>query len=79
MLVIILESVQLGVEGIALILAIDRLLDMFRTVVNVTGDAVVTTIVAGSEGQVETPAVAAGEPLIPVPFSQGEPRGEASP
>ncbi|MCX7650104.1 MAG: dicarboxylate/amino acid:cation symporter [Flavobacteriales bacterium] len=50
MLVIVLGSVGLGPEGLALIVAPDRLLDMARTVVNVTGDAVVTAVVAQSEG-----------------------------
>jgi Na+/H+-dicarboxylate symporter len=37
--------------GIALILGVDRILDMCRTVTNVTGDATVATVVASSEGQ----------------------------
>ena len=41
----------LPVEGIGLIIGVDRLLDMLRTVVNVTGDGTVATIVAKSEGQ----------------------------
>ena len=40
----VLTSVGLPVEGIALIMGIDRLLDMTRTVVNITGDAVCTLI-----------------------------------
>jgi Na+/H+-dicarboxylate symporter len=56
MLVIILQATEpLLVPGIALILAIDRLLDMVRTVMNVTGDAVVTTIVAHTEGLLHDP------------------------
>ena len=51
MLVIVLSSVGIDPEGIALIFAVDRILDMLRTVVNVTGDATVATIVASSEGQ----------------------------
>jgi proton glutamate symport protein len=51
MLIIVLESIQVPAAGIALIIAPDRILDMFRTVVNVTGDAVVTTIVASTEGE----------------------------
>lgn len=49
MLVIVLQQANIPLEGIALILAPDRLLDMCRTVVNITGDASVTTIVATSE------------------------------
>lgn len=51
MLVIVLSSVGIDPEGIALIFAVDRILDMLRTVVNVTGDATVATIVASSDGQ----------------------------
>ena len=49
----VLAQVGLPEEGIALILGVDRLLDMTRTVVNITGDASVTTIVAKSEGQLD--------------------------
>jgi Na+/H+-dicarboxylate symporter len=51
MLVIVLESVGLDTAGIALIVAVDRILDMLRTVVNITGDAAVAVVVASSEGQ----------------------------
>ncbi|MFZ5951330.1 MAG: dicarboxylate/amino acid:cation symporter [Candidatus Rifleibacteriota bacterium] len=47
----VLESVNLPIEGIALIIGVDRLLDMTRTVVNITGDAVCTILVAKSEGE----------------------------
>jgi len=49
MLVIVLEQAGLPTEGVALIFAVDRLLDMCRTVVNVTGDATVATLVAQGE------------------------------
>jgi Na+/H+-dicarboxylate symporter len=49
MLVIVLQSIQVPVEGIALILGVDRILDMFRTVVNIVGDATVCVSVAASE------------------------------
>lgn len=52
MLIIILESVGIPLAGIALILGVDRILDMLRTVVNISGDAVVTSVVAHSEGQI---------------------------
>ena len=51
MLVIVLSAIGIDPEGIALIFAVDRILDMMRTVVNVTGDATVATIVASTEGQ----------------------------
>lgn len=53
MLTMVLGQVGLPVEGIALILGVDRLMDMIRTAVNITGDAVVTSIVAKSEGKVD--------------------------
>lgn len=49
-LAMVLQQVGLPVEGIALIIGVDRLLDMVRTAVNVTGDATVSCIVASSEG-----------------------------
>jgi Na+/H+-dicarboxylate symporter len=50
MLAMVFNQVGLPVEGIALIMGVDRLLDMMRTAVNVTGDAAITSIVAKSEG-----------------------------
>ncbi len=50
MLAMVLRQANLPVEGIGLILGVDRLLDMTRTAVNVTGDAVVSCIVAKNEG-----------------------------
>ncbi|HOE58182.1 MAG TPA: dicarboxylate/amino acid:cation symporter [Bacteroidales bacterium] len=44
MLIVILNSIGIPAEGLALIIAIDRPLDMFRTVVNVTGDAMIATL-----------------------------------
>jgi len=49
MLIIVLQSVGLDPAGLALILAVDRPLDMLRTVVNITGDSAVASIVANSE------------------------------
>jgi Na+/H+-dicarboxylate symporter len=54
MLVIVLGAVGMDPEGVALIFAVDRILDMLRTVVNVTGDATVATVIASSEGQLRT-------------------------
>ncbi|MDY0201318.1 MAG: dicarboxylate/amino acid:cation symporter [Bacteroidales bacterium] len=53
MLIIVLNAVGLPVEGLALILAVDRPLDMLRTVLNVTGDAMVATIVAKTEREID--------------------------
>lgn len=51
MLIIVLTTVGIPVEGLALILGVDRPIDMLRTVVNITGDSTVATIVAKSEGE----------------------------
>ena len=51
MLVIVLEAIGVPSAGIALILGVDRILDMMRTVVNVTGDASVAVAVASTEDQ----------------------------
>ena len=53
MLVIVLQQAGIPLEGIALILAVDRILDMIRTTVNVTSDATASTIIAASEGQLQ--------------------------
>jgi len=52
-LAMVLQQVGLPVEGIALIIGVDRLLDMLRTVVNVSGDGMVTAVVADSEGMLD--------------------------
>ena len=54
MLAMVLNQVGLPVEGIAIIMGVDRLLDMIRTAVNITGDSCVTCIVAKSEGEMDT-------------------------
>jgi Na+/H+-dicarboxylate symporter len=53
MLSMVLGQVNLPVEGIALIIGVDRLLDMTRTAVNVTGDCMIACIVAKSEGELD--------------------------
>lgn len=53
MLAMVLNQVGLPLEGIALIMGVDRLLDMIRTAVNITGDCAVTCIVAKSEGALD--------------------------
>jgi proton glutamate symport protein len=51
MLVIVLEAIGVPAVGLALIVAPDRILDMCRTVVNITGDAAVAMVVASTEGE----------------------------
>ncbi len=53
MLIVILKSVGIPEEGIALIMGVDRVLDMCRTAVNVTGDAIVASIVATLENEIK--------------------------
>ncbi|MAV74257.1 MAG: dicarboxylate/amino acid:cation symporter [Halieaceae bacterium MED-G27] len=53
MLTLVLTQIGLGLEYLPLLLGVDRLLDMVRTAVNVTGDATVSTIVAYHEGQLD--------------------------
>jgi Na+/H+-dicarboxylate symporter len=65
MLVIVLESIGVPAAGIALIIAPDRILDMFRTVVNVTGDAVVCTVVASTEGELPDGLIRKSNPFTP--------------
>ncbi len=52
-LAMVLETLGLPLEGIALILGVDRLLDMIRTTVNITGDASAAVIVASTEGELD--------------------------
>ena len=53
MLVIVLEAVGIPAAGIALIMAPERILDMIRTMVNITGDASVAVVVAATEGALD--------------------------
>ena len=53
MLAMVLRQVNLPVEGIALIIGVDRLLDMVRTAVNLLGDAAVSCVVAKGEGRLD--------------------------
>jgi Na+/H+-dicarboxylate symporter len=74
MLAMVLNQVGLPVEGIGLILGIDRLLDMLRTAVNVTGDSTVTCAVAVSEGALDREIFDDPEVTIdsPVPAEHAE-------
>src|SRR5690554_6483814 len=65
MLIIVLESIGVPAAGIALIIAPDRILDMFRTVVNVTGDATVCAVVASTEGELPDGLLRKSNPLTP--------------
>lgn len=55
MLVIVLEQVGIPTEGIALIFGVERILDMFRTAINITGDASAAVVIAASEGDLNLP------------------------
>lgn len=53
MLGMVLQSVGLPIEGIAIIAGVDRILDMMRTMINITGDAACSVIVAATEGELD--------------------------
>jgi Na+/H+-dicarboxylate symporter len=55
MMIVVLQSVGLNPAWIAIIFPVDRILDMCRTVVNVTGDATVSCLIAQSEGELQVP------------------------
>ena len=55
MMIVVLQSVGLNPAWIAIIFPVDRILDMCRTVTNVTGDATVAITVAASENQLGSP------------------------
>lgn len=59
LLITVLQTAKIPVEGIGLVIAVDRLLDMARTIINVTGDAVVAAIVGGREVRGESEAIRA--------------------
>ena len=63
MMMLVLESVGLNPAWIAIIFPIDRILDMCRTVVNVTGDAAVSTIIAKSENELQPSNITKNKPL----------------
>ena len=65
MLIIVLESISVPAAGIALIMAPDRILDMFRTAVNITGDTVVCAAVASTEGELPDGLIRKSNPLTP--------------
>ncbi|MBN1883896.1 MAG: dicarboxylate/amino acid:cation symporter [Candidatus Krumholzibacteriota bacterium] len=55
-LTMVLQTIGVPLEGIALILGVDRILDMCRTVVNITGDISASVVVAATEGELAVPA-----------------------
>lgn len=86
-LTIVLTQVGVPVEGIALIFGIDRLLDMMRTVVNVTGDGVTACVVAHTEGVLDSaaaeggavPGASASGPSTGSPESESQLESESGP
>jgi Na+/H+-dicarboxylate symporter len=69
MLTMVMRTIGVPLEGIALILGVDRILDMFRTVVNVTGDASAAIMVAATEGSLTRPN---GGPAAPLDTGAGK-------
>jgi Na+/H+-dicarboxylate symporter len=53
MLPMVLSSVNIPIEGVAIMAGIDRILDMLRTTINITGDATITLIIDHNEGQLD--------------------------
>ncbi len=74
LLILVLQMVGVPGEGIAIILGVDRLLDMCRTTLNVTGDVTAAAFVARSEGYLLSPAIRSAEPVLEV--EQTDLRGE---
>ncbi len=72
MLVIVLGAIGVPEAGLALIFAVDRILDMCRTTVNVTGDATVSMLVAQSVGKLGTPKVKNWNDNYPKPAAEKE-------
>lgn len=70
MLAMVLQQVGLPVEGVALIIGVDRLLDMVRTAVNITGDAMVSLVVAKGEGMLDLEKFHAARQLGESPAEQ---------
>ncbi len=72
LLVLVLQTVGVPAEGIALVLGVDRLLDMARTVPNVTGDLLTSLVVARSEGLLRTDVPLSATPVeLPAVSTQG--------
>jgi Na+/H+-dicarboxylate symporter len=65
MLVIVLRQVGIPLEGIALIMGVERILDMFRTSMNITGDIAAAAVVAHSEGEKLGPKIKEGGMISP--------------
>lgn len=71
-LALVLQTVGVPLEGIALILGVDRILDMCRTAVNVTGDASCAVVVSASEGELELPPPIAAGGKAPIWVEESE-------
>jgi len=74
MLAVVLQAIGVPVEGVALIFTVDRLLDMCRTAVNVTGDATVSMLVAQSIGKLGDPHVKNWDDNYPRTSPRNEPK-----
>ncbi len=72
-LALVLTQAGLPVEGIALIMGIDRILDMLRTAVNVAGDGIVTLIVAHSENELDMRVFNSEPDNAPAPAAHSSP------
>lgn len=71
LIVVVLQAIRVPPDGVAIILTVDRILDMCRTVVNVSGDAAVAAVVAGAEGELSRPAAEGAGGVAPPPAAKG--------
>jgi Na+/H+-dicarboxylate symporter len=63
-LAMVLQQVGLPIEGIGIIIGVDRLMDMFRTIVNVSGDTVTACIVGKSENEIDVDVYKEKKPCV---------------
>jgi Na+/H+-dicarboxylate symporter len=77
MLAMVLRSIGVPLEGIGVIMGVDRFLDMCRTAVNVTGDSVCTMVIAAAEGQLgDSPASSQIQQKLETASMEAGPSGE---
>ncbi|NRA22627.1 MAG: cation:dicarboxylase symporter family transporter, partial [Oceanospirillaceae bacterium] len=74
MLSLVLTTVGLPMEGLAIIAGIDRILDMARTSVNVSGDLMVAVLIGKSENELDESIYNADEPVVVADSIQSEPK-----
>ena len=77
MLAMVLRSIGVPLEGIGIIMGVDRFLDMCRTAVNITGDSVCTMVIAAAEGQLgDSPACSQTQEKLKTASMEAGPSGQ---